>query len=88
MVSSHHDIEEDDYITIDIDALSGALFRVSDKQVDNIGITETIAVTLVSDAHGDWSFVGTTADSYMTLEEIDGDGSHTVFWKDMEKKIN
>jgi methionine aminopeptidase len=55
--------------------LSDLTFRVSDTEVTDIGITETIAVTLVSDADeaSNYALVGTTADSAFTLEEIDGD---------------
>jgi hypothetical protein len=86
MVNSHHDIEEDDHISIDAEAFSDALFRVSDKQVDDIGITETLAVTLLSDSAGTWALVGTTSDSQVTLEEIDGDGEVQVFWQQIEKE--
>lgn len=81
MVNSHRDIEEDDRIIIDTEPLSGVTFRVSDKQVNDIGLTETLAVTLVSDTESNWSIVGTTADSQVTLEEIGGDGEVQVFWQ-------
>lgn len=41
------DVEHDDRLSIDHKALSGREFRVSDVDVENIGITETVAVRLV-----------------------------------------
>lgn len=80
-MNSHHDIEEGDHISIDTERFSDALFRVSDKQVKDIGISETLAVTLVSESVGDWALVGTTSDSQITAEKIDGDGEVQVFWQ-------
>jgi hypothetical protein len=41
-------LEHDDRISIGSEPLSGRTFRVSDVEVEDIGITETVAVTLVS----------------------------------------
>lgn len=41
-------LESDDRITIDAKPMGGATFRVSDVEVEGIGITEVVAVSLVS----------------------------------------
>jgi uncharacterized iron-regulated membrane protein len=78
------ELQASDVLSIDCEALSGVECRVSDTQVEDIGITETFAVTLVTDADGTWSIVGTTADSTATLNELDGDREITVNWNDIE----
>lgn len=92
MVSSVDGIEEGEELVIsDLSPLSGVTFRVSDKEVEDIGITETFAVTLVSASarNSNYALVGTTADSAVTLTElIDGDGGaeYQVFWKQIEHR--
>lgn len=86
MVNSVRDLEEDDIVEIDETALSGSQWRVSDVQVEDIGITETLAVSLVSASQDtlNYSIVGTTGDSVVTLSAIDSDDEHRVFWQQME----
>ena len=55
-----------DVVTIDTDAFSGSTLEVSDVEVEDIGITETVAVALVNDDTL-YSIVGTTADSLFTI---------------------
>jgi len=81
------ELQASDIVEVHTEALSDALWRVSDTEVEDIGITETFAVTLVSDADGDsraYSIVGTTADSTATLVEVEGDDEHTVNWNDID----
>lgn len=77
------DLQQGDPVEIAEEPLTDLQFRVSDVEVEDIGITETFAVTLVSHADDEpnYAIVGTTADSTATLSEIDGDAEHTVFWK-------
>jgi len=84
MVTDPRELQAGDIVEIHHEPLSDVLWRVSDTQVEDIGITETFAVTLVSTADGDgraYAAVGTTADSQFTLEEVDGDAEHNLFWK-------
>jgi len=70
------ELQAGDIVEIHTEALSDVLWRVSDTEVEDIGITETFAVTLVSDADGDsraYSIVGTTADSTATIAAVEGD---------------
>lgn len=67
-----------DYISIDAEAFSGVECRVSDVDVEDIGITETFAVTLVCGSESNWSLVGTTADSTATISELNGDREVSV----------
>lgn len=77
-------LEHDDRISIDHKALSGRTFRVSDLGVANVGITETVTVTLVS---GDTQFVltGTVDDSAFSIECVNGDDEWTVFAQHIER---
>jgi len=71
-------LEHDDRISIGSGPLSGRTFRVSDVEVEDIGITETVAVTLVSGSDK-YSMVGTTADSSFTAEDLETGEEYTVF---------
>lgn len=71
-------LEPDDRIRIDHEALSGRTFRVSDVDVSDVGITETVAVTLVGGSER-FALTGTTADSSFTLEDVDTGEEWTVF---------
>jgi hypothetical protein len=75
------DLQHDDRITFRHEALSGRVFRVSDVEVTDIGITETVAVTLLSDGESA-TLTGATADSTFTVE-FDGD-EYTVFAQRIE----
>lgn len=81
MVNSYRNIEEGDRIRIDTQPLSDAVFRVSEKEVTDIGLTETLVVTLVSEAEEGWRITGTTGGSQVTVKRIDDDRSVQVFWK-------
>lgn len=76
------ELQASDVLNIDCEPLSGVECRVSDTEVEDIGITETFAVTLVCGSE-QWSIVGTTADSTATISEVDGDREVTVNWNDI-----
>jgi len=76
------DLEHDDRISIDTEALRDATFRVSDVEVEDIGITEVVAVTLLCGCQR-YAITGATADSSFTLEHLDGDDEWTVLTKDI-----
>lgn len=81
------ELQASDIVEIHTEALSDALWRVSDTEVEDIGITETYAVTLVSASEDDgraYAIVGTTADSVATLAEVEGDHEVRVNWNDIE----
>lgn len=78
-----HELEQGDIVSIDCEALSGVECEVSDVQVEDIGITETFAVTLLTDAESNWALVGTTTDSVGTLNEIGGDGKQRINFNDI-----
>jgi len=80
------DLQTGDELRVYCDALSGVVFEVSDTQVEYIGITETFAVTLLTDADGAWTIVGTTADSEATISQVDGDREVRVNWNDIEQQ--
>lgn len=86
VVSSVRSLEEGDVVVFDHDALSGREYRVSSIAIEDIGITETFAVTFVCDREGTLNYVatGTTSDSAFTLEAVDGDDEHRVFWMQVE----
>ena len=83
MVSNVHDLSKDDIVEIDEEALSGSQWRVSDVEVEDIGITETFAVSLVSASQDtlNYSIVGTTGDNVVTLSALDDDLEYRVFWQ-------
>lgn len=78
------DLEKDDTVAFDghVD-LRGAHFRVSDVEVEDVGITEVVAVTLVCGCEP-YKITGTTADARFTLETLDGDDE----WEVWEPQIN
>jgi hypothetical protein len=81
-----HELEQGDVVTIYCEALKGVECEVSDVQVEDIGITETFAVTLLTDAESNWALVGTTSDSVGTLNEINGDGKQRINFNDIVVK--
>lgn len=86
MVNGVRDLEEGDevYVTRE-DGLRSLVFRVSDKQVEDIGITETLAVTLVSTSESlpNFALTGTTADSTVHMQAIDDEDEYQLFWKQL-----
>lgn len=89
-ISGPRDLEHGDELWVKKscpDALRGLTLRVSDVEIEDIGITETFAVSLVTDAEAapNYSVVGTTADSQVTLEAIGKDENHRLFWKQFER---
>jgi hypothetical protein len=79
------DLEKDDHISIDQGGLSDATFRVSSVEVEDIGITEVVAVGLVSGCDT-YSLTGATADSAFTLEHRDSDEEWQVFVNFIERE--
>lgn len=77
------ELQPGDHINIDAEAISGVGCRVSDTQVEDIGITETFAVTLVSESEGAWIMTGTTADTMGALNELDGDREERISFNDI-----
>ena len=76
------ELQASDVLSIDCEPLSGVECRVSDTEVEDIGITETFAVTLVCGSE-QWSIVGNTADTRETIDEMEGDREVTVNWNDI-----
>jgi len=76
-------LEHDDCVTIDVEPFSDRVFRVSDIEVSDIGLTEVVVVTLVSDDMG-LSLTGTTADSIFTIEDRNTGDEYSVFDQQIE----
>jgi len=76
------DLSEGDSISIDTGGLSDITFHVSDVDVTDIGLAETVAVTLLCGCER-YAITGVTVDRTYTLEHLDGDESWTVFQQDI-----
>lgn len=76
-------LQKDDRVNFDHDGLSGCTFRVSDVEVQDVGITEVVAVGLVCGCDT-YALTGATADSQFTVEHRDTGEAWQVFKQQIE----
>jgi hypothetical protein len=77
------ELQHDDHASIDTEPLAGTLWRVSDVEVQDIGIATTFAVTLVSDSE-QWSLIGTTEGETCTASPVESDDEYDVRFDSIE----
>lgn len=74
------ELQPSDHISIDIEAVSDDTFRVSDAEVEDIGLTETFAVTLVTDDKRVFSLTGATQSETANFSYTQGEFETTIEW--------